>query len=1258
VSDWISISRKDLLRWADDTASSPHQLPTLFRRLVLETGRSIEHIDVPSEGGVSTGGFDGVVRAGEATAFIPAGLSLWELSVKKDGEKKASEDYGKRGATPDGTPTAEAAFVQLICRPWTRRNDWSAARKADGVWRDVLGHNVDWLSTWLEQAPSSRIWLAEQLELPVAGIETAERWWGRWSSATKPALTPAMVLARGSADDLNASLGRPGILTVGGLLGLEELLACITASAVRADDSRLARMLVVEDRGSWRRLLREPGSLLLVAADPSFAEDVDDDTSHCVVVPVPQNDDCNINLEPIKTEEIRELLRSTDEKAAESAPLARQSLIAFRRRIARRRELMTPGWAASAPSVAVRAGLLVTGWDDQSQADRDLIARLSGLTYEAAREQLLAMSEGDDPLFALTGHEWHVVSPVDAWRLLGRHLIADDLTRFNDAATEVLGEPDPRLDLAPDEQWRAVIDGIGPKFSAQIRKGTSMGLALLGSLGEDLPVGHGDTAAGPARRAVHALLTKANADSTGRTWATLSPHLPLLAEAAPDLFLDAVEAGLRGEDPILGTLFQDSDGDGGIFGRHSPHTGLLWALENTAWSPTHFGRSMAALAALAMIDPGGRMANRPQASLENVLCVWHPDTSATPEERLEVIDRIRSIWPEIGWRLVAGLMPARMSSHHFPTHTPQFRDWETAVKPILMSDYWAFIDKLFERLLADVGSDPARWKAALEAHDELPPESRARLRAVLADVDVSKLDSETRTELWKQGREFTANHAEFPDATWSLPADEVQQLSEGFDRFAPESPVHRHAWLFENDWVRLGETDLRGDHNAYVEELRSRRREVLLEVEHGGGIADVRSLAERSDTEAGAVGTALADAFDDRYVDELLPGLDLEGWENQLARGYLWRLSRNGGLEWVASVLRAHPSLSSGGRATLLLFVDDFETAATEAEKLGTEVGREFWRGFSYLGRGSQFDAVVTAATRMCAVGRFAGALDMLALYSHNTQVTPDFAEAVAVAFEGLIHEEMDDGEVRALQSWDYESLFAILDAHAEALGIDRVTRIEWYFLPALGFEPKTTYLHRRLAAQPEFFVEIVSHAYKARSAEKSEEVRSEGARAAAQNAWRLLESWTYTPGYQPDETFDIAALRLWIGEVLPLLVEADRLESGSTHIGNVLVHAPVGDDDTWPSEEVRELIEELASDEIDQGIYLEIHNGRGASSRSLTEGGAQERVLAANYRASADRFRGRWPRTAAVFDHLADSFEAEARRHDADSERWSQGLG
>ena len=131
-----------------------------------------------------------------------------------------------------------------------------------------------------------------------------------------------------------------------------------------------------------------------------------------------------------------------------------------------------------------------------------------------------------------------------------------------------------------------------------MRRGLAKTLAIMGVHGAEVP-STALSAREVSARIVRKLLEKANAD--WRLWGSLSGCLPLLAEAAPDQFLEAAEEGLQGPEPFLGRLFQS--GDDPAFASHL-HTGILQALEVLAWSPDHLGRVVSLLARLDLVDPG------------------------------------------------------------------------------------------------------------------------------------------------------------------------------------------------------------------------------------------------------------------------------------------------------------------------------------------------------------------------------------------------------------------------------------------------------------------------------------------------------------------------------------------------------------------------------------------------------------------------------------------------------------------------------
>jgi hypothetical protein len=90
--------RKQLLTWAG-TVGAQTKFPRLIRRLILETAPGLVHLGMPADEGVAAGSWDGSVKATAFNAWVPVGLSLWELSVNQNAGVKADIDYANRTVT-------------------------------------------------------------------------------------------------------------------------------------------------------------------------------------------------------------------------------------------------------------------------------------------------------------------------------------------------------------------------------------------------------------------------------------------------------------------------------------------------------------------------------------------------------------------------------------------------------------------------------------------------------------------------------------------------------------------------------------------------------------------------------------------------------------------------------------------------------------------------------------------------------------------------------------------------------------------------------------------------------------------------------------------------------------------------------------------------------------------------------------------------------------------------------------------------------
>ena len=156
-----------------------------------------------------------------------------------------------------------------------------------------------------------------------------------------------------------------------------------------------------------------------------------------------------------------------------------------------------------------------------------------------------------------------------------------------------------------------------------------------------------------------------------------------------------------------------------------------------------------------------------------------------------------------------------------------------------------------------------------------------------------------------------------------------------------------------------------------------------------------------------------------------------------------------------------------------------------------------------------------------------------------------------------------------------------------------------------------------------------------------------------------MLRSWPeahFVPEIDKHGGVDCERLDGWVRDVRERLAEIDRSDIGDQMIGAALAASPADPDGTWPGLAVRDLIERLDSDSIDTGVFVAVRNRRGVTSRSLTAGGGQERALAQHYHEQRLRFR-QWPRTAAIFAGLAQSYEREADQEDEEAEAHRRGL-
>ncbi len=1258
----------DLDRWADDLDSRA-VVPQLVGMLVRPgAGESARRRFPWGEEG-QFGGWDGEIDDAIGDQWVPSGRSRWELSTEKRIGQKATEDYDRRTTLTPESERQQTTFVFVTPRRWRPGKDrWVRQKRRRGEWYDVRAYDAQDLEEWLAAAPEVDRWIAGRLGLRPDGVTEIEDYWERIAALSEPPLAPGIFLTSrsDSVEEVRRWLAGPPSVLAFEAGAPDEVVdffaAYLQACSPEEREGIGARAVVVDTREAWEALAATLRPLVLVPSARLAGEGIDFAGAartgrHHVLLrarPVAGADQTASRLRRALRHELEEALEGAGLRKTEAERWARECggfLTVLKRLLAARHGAAQPDWSNAENARELVPILLAGAWDEgdernPNEADRRALSRLAQRKYEEVRDVARKWAGHIDPPVMRVGSKWGLVSREDSWVLLARHLTGADLQRFAEVATEVLGEADPRWDMPQQERWMAAAHGKTPKHSADLRRSIAETVALLGAMSEGVDTG----SVSPQNRAtliVRDLLPKGTA---WERWASLSPFLPLFAEAAPGEFLDAVERDLRMADPELTQLFQDS---GDALFPSSPHTDLLWALEILAWDREHVAQVAWVLARLAEVDPGGKLGNRPLQTLWAVLCPWNPQTTASVGDRIDVVGAVTSEFPEVGWRLALMLVPQQHETGMY-TVRPSWRRWAWVWEPgVLRVDYRQQVEAASDRALDGVGTDVARWEQLLERADDLPPSGLERLLGLAAELDPASWSGTDRQRLAEKLRDVVSRHRRFADATWALPSMAVDRLDVARARFEPDDPVDRHRWLF-GQWPELPDAppgEAMSEREARVGELR---RQALAEVMQDGGMAAVLRLAQTTDF-AWGVGCVLADAGLPEVDASVLPHL-LAADDPRLvwlARGYTWARFRASGWHWVEGLqLAAWSARQDASFATALPF-----ESRTWDLVAALRANEDYWKDVPLGNPDMPIEDLGRAVEMMLAHAHPRKAVEWLV---HCAYVRTDVpSETIMNVLEAMLVAPAD--QTSPTHTWldltahGLQKLFARLQADPLA-DQGRLQRLEWAYLEALQHgETGPLALHGRLAGDPAFFAQVLgfirpSDVEQTQTAHLGKEERTR----LATRALLLLDKWTAVPGTTGDGTVDPAELMDWVRKARAECEAAGRLGLCDDQIGHVFASAPPERDGSWPCIPVREAIEAVATDALQEGLRAGLFNQRGVFSKSLSEGGEQERALARRYRTHADACAMRWRKTAEALRSLAKEYEEWAEREDRQrDERW-----
>lgn len=1262
------LKKSDIVRWASEKLTARSDLPALIRRLIHATADRIERIDFPAFESVSRSGFDGELHCPVGNAWLPSGRSMWELSVNKKVGGKANDDYENSKKKADVASRQDSTLVILTAEHWEKKATWREEVENLGEWKSVRTYDADDLEQWLEQAPAVAVWFAELLGLPVGEFTDFHTKWDSIHSSTTPSLTPDVFLAsrERSQQMLNEWLSSKASYLAMVSPFPEDVIDFVTAAIESLKDSEKERvgssLVFVETLRAFREVCKGE-HIRTIIVDPQvqitqadIAKAIECETR--VLHAQPPFDpllESTVLLERARGHEIARALEkcglstvSAEQKAHDCGgitSLLKTSLASF-------------PIAPDAPVISenerstLRTCLILGGWDGSNSDDRKVVEHMTGKSYDEFEVDCVKWSRQRNPLLLTADGKWRLISKGDAWRRMSSLLPSSAFDSVHPQVVNVLQDFDPAYNLADKDRWLAKVKGFAPTYSSAIKKHIAETLAFLGAFGEGLFKTSSGSEAGYAIRVVKDVLSTV---TSWQQWASLGHLLPKFAEAAPEHYLEAVEAFLRSDRPNLAGLFRPREEHPLVSG--CDYTNLLWSLETVAWSPAYYPRVCRILLKLHRFHSPSNYANSPKSSLRRLLSCARPYTTADVDDRIELIRRLVKEDDDGGWMILTELLSElHYGSLSMMTSRPDWRGWASDWQSgVTHSEFIKQLDTVASMVTENVGSNLSRWLDLVDILTVLPREYINEVISALQNLNCEDFDDEQRKKLCNKISEFISLHRPNVDSSTRLTSKDLDNLSDSVSALQPVSLAIRHAWLFEQ-WVerhfRRELDDVKDAANALKADRMNAMKEILIK----NGLPGAIELAWQA-AHPYTVGAILAELTNEEYTTDLIPKqVSKEIWSVNFVFGFVNYHCRETGDDWIIHLLERCEDADQ--KAWLLTMIPFTCSSWDLVEQQGEQVKQLYWNRVMHNGLDRDVESICRCSTELIAHGRLADAVDIVCVAIHSDISLP--IDVLLAPLEGILCAESEYATEQIKRISEYEVGQILTDAQSrEDASEDRLFRLEFNFLKMLGRHnhgtPRT--LFRRLSTDPEFFVEALSLTFKSKNdSEDSQDELSdeelERRRALASSAYDLISKWNLIPGADESGVVDVNVLREWVNHSRKIAEQQGYLEVCDHQIGQVFSNAPSESDESWPCEAVRTVCEEIRTERLASGINIGLKNSRGVVCRG--EGGDQERELAEKYRKLAAQILIDSPFVSSVLGDIAKSYLADAKKWD-ESDEWER---
>ena len=961
-------------------------------------------------------------------------------------------------------------------------------------------------------------------------------------------------------------------------------------------------------------------------------------------------------LNRISSHVIAQALMAEDMKVPEKVAhqLARESgcsITVLRRRMTSNPAIAAPSWInppwpKNIDAMIVAA--LVGEWDGDKEYDQKFLAKMAGIDYKKFEEEINKFRHMDDAPVGKIGSIWSVKSRIDALLGVAEFIVPRMMQLFWENVETLLTIRKPELDIPDDERIFASIHGKTPPYSEALFSAAVDTLILLSVYRDQITVY--DNIGESVETVVWKVLYNAEKDR----WRSLCSLLPKLAEAAPNAFISALEKDLQNKKPAISSLFSSNSE---WPSSHFNHTGLLWGLEILAWDKRFLPRVIDVLVQMDFELPEN-LVNRPSNTILSFFRPWFPQCGMEIDERIKQFHRVCAAHPAIAWDLSKTMVEGRdaASDNALPrwSGVPEFANREGVTDV----EYWNMKSAAFDVMKELISDRLDRIIAVLDMFESLSNDQIKEISTIIiswqedaSDEDKAEVHAKVINNIYLCNLRADKNKNDYEL--------KIRMFKELRENLIPKNLIDRHKWLFASTWVELPDYP---QVEGREEERRRRQAEMILEIHNAEGIAGVLQMAACCGA-PGHVGRAVEDKFVKDDESRMLWIAEVGKWnaEDRCKRSFMSGLMQEVS-EWgeMASLGFERAKKEKWNDDMMLSFALALRSCPDVWNAVESycpnHVHSQYWN-HDWVRPCDEKDVPRYVAEAM-KNGRPDAALNWAVTYGFYG-IKADKVAEILDALLMLPDERRSNVFFHGSASYHIAQAMIFI-ARSGVVSEEKTLGLEISFYEIIRYSQyKAARLFKRLATDPDFFIDLVCRIYKRKDKQPDEYSRAseKNIKAAAKKSMDILDDWNVPPGCANADNFNGSQFFEWMDKVMKLAYDTDRLQVASMCVGKVLRHLPEGENDLRFPDQVLRWLQDKGTPEMLDSLEMAFFNSRGVVVKSPVEGGRQERNMADKYRLIADNLRS-YPRVADVFDRLVKFYERRGKNEDVEAKlndrRWN----